>query len=183
MFLQTGENVKTEAGSLLEIFGESGRIVPLSGRRTEFCRELFERIEKEDDPFRQKLLVLYLLSTISAFAKGKDVETRPVPAYVTEALAYIEKHYGEKILAEDLAKRLHIGRTTLMTAFKKYTGTALNAYLVRYRLKIARELLRQGASVQETAERCGFGDSGSLIRSFKKYFGTTPGKFSPDGGL
>lgn len=183
MFLQTGENVKTEAGSLLEIFGESGRIVPLSGRRTEFCRELIERIEKEDDPFRQKLLVLYLLSTISAFAKGKDVETRPVPAYVTEALAYIEKHYGEKILAEDLAKRLHIGRTTLMTAFKKHTGTALNAYLVSYRLKMATELIRQGVSVQETAERCGFGDSGSLIRSFKKQFGTTPGRLLSGGGL
>jgi AraC-like DNA-binding protein len=162
---------------LAEVFGSTGRMVPLSRRRTEHCKDIIQRIEKEEDLFRQKLLIVYLLSSIRDFAGRSEVESRSVPVYVIEALSYIERNYSRKIVAAELADSLHIGRTTLMTAFKKYTGSSLNDYLVRYRINIAKNFLRQGVSVQETAERCGFGDSSGLIRNFKKIYGITPGHF------
>lgn len=64
-----------------------------------------------------------------------------------------------------------------MTGFKKYTGTTLNEYLLRCRLKAAVELLQNGKNEQQTAEECGFTDACNLIRSFKRHFGITPKKY------
>ena len=84
---------------------------------------------------------------------------------------------AEKIVAAELAWHLNIGRTTLMTGFKSYTGNTLNDYLIRYRVKNALRMLRQGATTQETADACGFGDICSLIRGFKKCYGMTPKQY------
>ena len=89
----------------------------------------------------------------------------------------IEKNYHKKIVAQELADFLFVSRTTLMTNFKKYTGCTLNEYITNLRLKRAIELLSIGKTEQETAEACGFSDSGALIRTFKSVFKTTPKKF------
>lgn len=162
--------------ALRAVFGQNGSIVALSQSETELCRKLIEQIERETEPLRQRLLIFYLLSCIADFS-GSGTELRPTPPYIIEALSYIHRHYGEKILASALARQLHIGRTTLMTGFKRYTGSSLNEYLVSLRVKNAARLLRDGKNVQEAAEACGFADSGSLIRSFRKAYGVTPGKY------
>ena len=90
-----------------------------------------------------------------------------IPAYIMQAMVYIEEHYPEKITAAGSAKMFHIGRTTLMTNFKKYTDLTLNQYIIQCRIKNAVILLREGNTEYETAERCGFGDTSGLSRSFK----------------
>ncbi len=165
-----------EWDTLETVFGKTGSIIPLTGEQTALCEETITRIQKETAPFRQRLLILYLLSQLNEFAGGK----RPMaaaPAYVIGALSYIGTHYSEKIVAEELARRLFISRTTLMTGFKKYTGTTLNEYLIRYRLKNVLHLLQQGKTEQEAAERCGLYDSSGLIRSFKQRYGMTPRQY------
>ena len=162
---------------LRQLFGEGGRILAISPTQRERWAQLLDRIGEERDSLRRCLLILYLLSCIEEFARDAHAPARPTPAYVTEALSFINKNYGKKIVAGELASRLHVGRTTLMTAFREYTGSSLNSYIVRYRLKQAQRFLREGKSVQATAELCGFGDSSSLIRDFKQIYGTTPGKF------
>ena len=77
-------------------------------------------------------------------------------------------------MAKDLAWRLGVSRTTLMTAFKKYTGITLNDYLTQYRLKEAIRCLWEGDTVQSAAEKCGFGDTGNFIRAFRARYNTTP---------
>jgi hypothetical protein len=66
--------------------------------------------------------------------------------------------------------RPHIGRTTLMTAFKKYTGSAINDYLICCRIDIAGNLLWQDVSVQKTEERSGLGNKGGLAAILKAYW-------------
>ena len=44
------------------------------------------------------------------------------------------------------------------------------------RITKAEQLLKQGSSVTETAEKVGFRESGTFIRVFKKYMGVTPGQ-------
>ena len=162
---------------LRSLFGAQGSVVALDGSRRELCSEVIQRIGEETDPLRQRLLIYYLLAHVAEFSREGVVEASPVPHYIIEALSHIQSHYPEHIVAEDLAERLHVGRTTLMTGFKKHTGSTLAGYLAGIRLKHARKMLEGGSSVQEAADACGFGDSGALIRSFKKTFGVTPGKF------
>lgn len=86
----------------------------------------------------------------------------------------IENHFHEKITATNIAKKLFIGRTTLMTEFKKHIGATLGNYLTICRLKNAIKFLSDNATIEYTAEKCGFADSSGLIRAFKKHFNTTP---------
>ena len=47
------------------------------------------------------------------------------------------------------------------------TDLTLNQYIIQCRIKNAVILLREGNTEYETVERCGFGDTSGLIRSFK----------------
>lgn len=170
-----------EAGSewteLRRLFAGTGGIIGLTEQQRSLCETVIEQVGQDPDPLRRRLLVAYLLSHIAAFEKEAGITASPVPACVIGALSYIHKHYADRIVAEELAKRLHVGRTTLMTAFRKHTGSTLSDYVTGFRLKQAARFLREGRTVQQTADRCGFGDSGSMIRVFRKHMGVTPGQY------
>lgn len=170
------ENYIPQWQSIKDLFGVGGRVVELTLEQKNFCKRHIERIAEETSPLRQRLLILYMLSSIGEFSQNISGQ-RNTPSYILDALAYIEKHYAEKITAASLAQRLYVGRTTLMTAFKRYTGSTLNEYIMQCRIKKAIEQLAHGHTEQETAESCGFGDISNLIRAFKRIFGVTPRQY------
>lgn len=161
---------------LLSVFRENGSVLTLSEEKCAEYLRLIDSIEKENDRFRKKLILLYFISLIADNMQAESNFTE-LPIFVTKALSYISTHYSEKVVAADLAEKLGVGRTTLMSSFKKYTGTTLNEYLARCRLKNAVAELKKGRTVGETAEICGFTDAPNLIRCFKRHFGTTPVKY------
>ena len=162
---------------LLRVFGKNGNVVLLTEQTTTLFFDIAEAIQKEDNAFRRRLLLLLLLSKISDLMENGDSSDEDLPSYVTGALSYLQEHYAEKIVAADLAWQLGVGRTTLMMGFKHYTGSTLNDYLTRYRLKQALHCLREKKTEQLTAECCGFGDACNLIRTFRHYFGVTPKQY------
>ncbi len=156
---------------LLTIFGESGKAITLTEEQKDTCQALILRIREETQSFRQKLLILYLLSYIADLDVEENHHYQKCPSYIHDTLLYVAEHYNEKIVAANLAEKLHISRTTLMTNFKKHTGHTLNDYIVNYRLNRSIQMLREGCTLQETAESCGFGESSSLARSFRQTYG------------
>lgn len=169
-------NYVPEWQRLASVFEKNGALCKLTdGECREYC-ELIDRMEAEKDPFRIRLYLLMFLSLI-ADRRAESGKSHEPPTCVTGALTYISEHYGEKIIASELAWQLGVGRTTLMTAFKKYTGSTLNDYVLQCRLKHATELLREGATEQQAAEACGFSDAGNLIRSFRRRFSLTPRQY------
>lgn len=161
---------------LLPLFGKHGTVFQLN---EDLCHRLLgvmDAIQKESSSLRQRLLVLYLLSLVSENAP-EDQVSATVPSLVSEALNYVAEHFGERISAADMAWALHVGRTTLMTTFKKHTGVTLNRYITHYRLKNAIEALKQGDSEPEVARACGFNDSCNMIRCFKKHLGKSPMRY------
>lgn len=162
---------------LSAVFGETGQILTLTEYQTSFFRNLIEQIKQETSSFRRRMLICYLLSHISELAGECGSDVTHIPSYILEAIAYLENHHHENIIASDLAKMLHIGRTTLMTGFKKHTGSTVGEYLTHCRLRHAVLLLREGKTVEYTASRCGFADSSGLSHSFKRIYGVTPGEY------
>lgn len=167
-----------EWSRLSRLFGQQGAVISLTQEQTETFRRLIERIGVETSSFRQRLLIFYLLSDLSENTSDHNSAEENLPAYITNTLAYLNEHYAEKITAEQLAAKMYVGRTTLMTAFKRHIGYTLGEYLTRLRLRHAAELLLRGETLDHTSAICGFSDSSSLIRSFKKYYGCTPGKYT-----
>lgn len=171
------ENYIPEWDKLSGIFGKNGRIVKISHDQKDLCKTVIKSIQDETDLFRQRILILYLLSYIEDFAQKGDVGFTQIPPYIINALTFIDEHYSEKITAEKLAAELGISRTTLMTSFKKYTGSTLNDYIIHCRLKNVMQMIGEGTTEQEAAERCGLGDASGLIRCFKRKFGMTPKQY------
>lgn len=158
------------------VFGANGTILTLDEEQKERYFSLVKQIEKEDSLFRKKLLLLLLLSHVSDNMQQNGVAF-DIPAFVTEALSIIGSNYKERIVVDDLVSKLSVGRTTLMTGFKKYTGSTINEYLLRCRLKAAIEMLQRGKTEQQAAEECGLGDACNLIRCFKRQFSMTPKQY------
>ncbi len=167
-------NYVPEWQQLLTVFGTHGRVLTLTQETADALCELFRSVDDEKNPFRQRLLVLYLLSQILEMTQGTNETGTTIPSYIGEALSYIGLHYAEKILSEELARRLGVSRTTLMTGFRQYTGSTIGEYLLRCRVKNAERLLRAGETEATAADACGFCDGGALIRAFQKCYGMTP---------
>ena len=170
-------NYLPEWQELSLVFGERGAVLIVTPEETVFFKDLIEQIETQTSPFRKRLLIYLLLSHLAEHAKEETRESASVPSYIFEAISYLETHYAEKLTATDLARVLHIGRTTLMTEFKKYTGKTLGNYLTGCRLKNALRFLRDGQTLEYTSEQCGFSDSSGLIRAFRRFYGTTPHRY------
>ncbi|MGF7142630.1 AraC-like DNA-binding protein [Anaerotaenia torta] len=98
--------------------------------------------------------------------------------YISRAMDYIHNNYTYDIRISDIARFLCIDRTHLYKLFIRDTSQSPQEYLIRYRIKIARQLLAASdLSVSEIAYSCGFRDASSFNRHFKNHLHTTPLKY------
>ena len=176
IYLNFSRDFAASSPELLEFFS-GGSIMAISPEQSAKCKQFIELIADENDLFRQRMLTLYLLSYMKELSLCNYSKPSTVPSYIINALAYIDKHFHEKIVASDLASRLYISRTTLMLNFKKHTGTTLSNYILHCRLKHAVKLLYSGKTEQEVAELCGLNDASGLICCFKRVYGMSPRKY------
>ena len=93
------------------------------------------------------------------------------------ALRIIENRYPEKITLEQLAQACGMSVSAFRRAFAGVYEQPPLAYLLRFRVEKARELLLLGFSVEETAQRTGFSDANYFVRYFRTVTGMTPGRF------
>ncbi len=105
------------------------------------------------------------------------------PEPVQQALAIIETAYSEPWLnAESIATRLGLSRAHFSRLFTRHVGVAPYEYLVRRRLKEARELLLSTSLPTRTvAEMTGYCRPSHFCRTFHHRFGKPPQQFRRDG--
>lgn len=78
------------------------------------------------------------------------------------------------------ARELGAGPTTAARAFRRTFGIAPHAYVLGRRLEAARERILDGRPLADVAAEVGFVDQAHLGRRFKRFLGTTPGRFGRD---
>jgi transcriptional regulator GlxA family with amidase domain len=92
-----------------------------------------------------------------------------------EALVWAGEHLDEPLSVDDLARRALMSPRSLARHFRAATGTTPHAWLLAQRLQRAQHLLETtGLSVDEVAQRCGFGAATTLRGHFARRFGTSP---------
>ena len=77
----------------------------------------------------------------------------------------------------EFARTLGVSQATLVKAVKMSRGTTPAKYLKARQLACAKQLLRQGLSMERVARRAGYGSTRALFRSFKAATGRTPAAF------
>lgn len=107
----------------------------------------------------------------------KAREQEKVPLCVRQAEQFADEHYTDASLnVSAIAEQLNLNVSYLSRTYKKARGFGLLDYIHRKRLDLAKTLIGD-MSVSSVAEKAGYVDSKALISAFKKYEGTTPGKF------
>lgn len=99
--------------------------------------------------------------------------------YVTEAMNYIMEHYADSdIGVRKIAESLGLSEGHLSHTFKKETEYTINAYITRYRVRVAMKLLQNCRyKVYEVAEMVGYKDITYFSTIFKKIAGVTPSEY------
>ncbi|MFB9277478.1 helix-turn-helix domain-containing protein [Cohnella cellulosilytica] len=88
----------------------------------------------------------------------------------------IQEQYGNADLNLDaVADQAGISRVYFSSFFKEQTGVNFSDYLENLRMDSARVMLRDApATVNEIAQRCGYGSTNSFSRAFKRIHGISP---------
>lgn len=98
---------------------------------------------------------------------------------VNQAVAFINDHLDEDLSLDRLAGVLYVSKSHLSHRFKEFTGLTLYQYIIKKRLVVARNMLREGAQVMDACLQCGFNDYSNFLKAFKREFGKSPKEFMP----
>ncbi|WP_026896235.1 helix-turn-helix transcriptional regulator [Clostridiisalibacter paucivorans] len=91
---------------------------------------------------------------------------------------FIEENMQEHMTIDNLSNRFNISSTKLKQCFKDINGMGPYAYLKKYRMQTASELLSDSDyNILEIANMIGYSNQSKFSASFKKTFGITPLKY------
>jgi len=115
------------------------------------------------------------------YQKIRSLESlTPNTDYFENMLAYINSHFeSSQMNVNSVADYFGVDRTSATRKFKQRMGTPMLEYIQRLRVTAAIRLLtsRRELSVEEVAERSGFGNAAAMNRALKKFENKTAGMY------
>lgn len=88
---------------------------------------------------------------------------------IFSVIDYLDKHFTESIILDDLAERFYISKFYLTREFKKEFGITIIQYILNKRIEYAKELLTfTDKTIEEISSICGFHDQSYFSKQFKK---------------
>lgn len=99
---------------------------------------------------------------------------------ISRVQKYLQEHYKEGVTLEMTAEEFFVSKEYLSKAFKSAVGKGFSEYLTGLKMEKAKELiLEYRVPIREAAEMVGYLDQAHFYKTFKKYFGITPGEMKP----
>ena len=94
---------------------------------------------------------------------------------IRTAQQYVEEHYQEKILLEDVADVVGLNPVYFSALFKKETNLNFSVYLINFRMERAKELLTStNETISAIAAAVGYPEQKYFSQQFKKIVGVKP---------
>ena len=145
------------------------------------------RHELENRAVGSELIVRPLLSALFIYILREWAETRPAETeswfsalqspHIARALARIHEKPSHGWTLDALADEAGLSRSAFAKQFTASVGEPPHGYLVRWRMGIAAQLLKQtGLRVSEIAAQVGYASEYSFSRAFKQARGLSPGQ-------
>jgi AraC-like DNA-binding protein len=75
---------------------------------------------------------------------------------------------------ERLARESAVSRSVLAQRFTELVGESPIRYLARWRMQVAKQLMREGTRIQDVAARVGYDSEAAFNRAFKRATGRPP---------
>jgi AraC-like DNA-binding protein len=131
------------------------------------------------------LLRKYMIDVLHDFGKQSKMETRSELLFTgTKQKSILLRQLICKEPLDDslgsldeIAKKFYADPRSLNRSFQQLTGKTILQFILEEKLKHAEHLVMHTTiPIVEIVFRCGFNDVSHFIRSFRKRFGTTPGR-------
>jgi AraC-like DNA-binding protein len=172
---------------LLEALPRMLRIRVADGQAAALLRDLFRAGARESSASQpgagsmlarlaELLFVEALRSYIGTLPpNGKGWLAGVRDAQVGRALALLHGDPGKAWTVDELAREVALSRSALAERFSELVGESPMQYLIRWRLALAAQVLRDGREpIARVAERSGYESEASFSRAFKREFGAPP---------
>ncbi|MET0505456.1 MAG: AraC family transcriptional regulator [Luteibacter sp.] len=130
--------------------------------------------------FHQESLSLAVMVELAVHLGGAQARAgRPVRAHrdlAHEARRVLDAHLAQPPAADELARRLGVGETTLRRIFKAEFGRSMLDYLRDRRLEVGRQMLREKKwQVSQIAYHVGYSNPANFAHAYKARYGHPPG--------
>lgn len=141
-------------------------------------RQLHQLIMQEGDKEeKETLFILLIEELLQNYTQEIQSEASVTPEPVAVICEYLEAHYDQKITLDQLCQIVHLNKHSLVRQFTREKGITPYRYLETFRIVKAKELLEQGCSLIETADRTGFYDQSHFTNYFSRFIGLTPNQY------
>lgn len=132
--------------------------------------------------FQSSILIHELLNELLLQKYHLDFDETEIPDDVLAIKHYLDQHFKEKIVLDDLAQHFHINKYQIIRDFSRYIGTSPINYCLNLKISYAKDLLRYAdVSIKEIALAIGFDNYAYFSNLFKKRTGLTPSLYRKIG--
>ena len=138
-----------------------------------------ERKRDLGDPMIELISIRDIYSIILLLAGGEEGYLPTAKQrMIDHAIEYISAHYNEKVTNERLAEAAGTSVVYFRKLFKGVTGVSPIAYLHRFKIEKAKEMLRSDyGTLSDIAASLGYPSLYDFSRAFKKHTGVSPSKY------
>lgn len=139
-------------------------------------RMLLLRKGNTEDVYMAEGLTLQFFSILLSDIGVRITDMGKRNAIVVRAVRYIRDNYADPaVRVAEVARAVNVERGYLYTLFMKYLNLSPQQYLQNFRLTKATELLNHtDLPVKRVSDACGYTDSVTFSKAFKKMFGVSP---------
>lgn len=123
-------------------------------------------------------LMFQLMSETTTNKPAKTSDAGNTLLYIKAVTDYITKKYSEPVRIKEIADYLGLDRSYLCKLFKRATNYTPMEYLISFRIRKARQLLKQtDLPIQHIAYSVGYSDPFAFSKLFKRETGMSPSDY------
>ena len=146
--------------------------------QADYCKRIVAQITTDTSSIRTSLLSQILVSLALLKLSPEDWAPRFEDARITSAVESVTAAYPAKIANTVLAHKAGMHPSAFIRLFRQCTGHTPLDYLMNLRLEEACSMLHyDDATLDEIAERTGFGERGYFTRVFSRSLSCSPARY------
>ena len=155
---------------------------PTDPEVSELFEEAMTQYDRQDSFWQARMrcavlaLLIYLCEN-SSHRRQTPITEEHVYQAVIDSVAYIRENLQSKLSVEQIAEQAGFSKYYFLRLFKRVTGCTVVQYINLLRCEYAKELLRSGNSVKQTALRSGFENMSYFTGVFKRHVGCLPNAY------
>lgn len=158
----------------------NGMAVAIEQQEMLLVKEINTLINSFDDTVSKQQIFSMLELLVLLCAKKQNITVCEDKSAVlfSKSAEILKRNINSNISVSDLADQLNISLSNLKRLFAKYTNIGVHEYYTFLKIAQAKELLRIGKIVTDTAELTGFANQAYFSAAFKRITGMTPKEYA-----